>query len=101
MPDLQSMRKLFQKVLLDESQHRNVRHGKELEINGEALWVVKEREAMFNTLTQERAKLGKGPVPITELMRAERLAYGHIDYAEKFSLGCAELVFKEELGHAQ
>ena len=86
------LQKIFQQVLLDESQHRNSRS---TFIEGEIEWIVKEREAMFKTLLAERAKLGKGPVPLAALMQVERLATGHVDYADKFALGCAELVLGE------
>jgi len=52
---------------------------------------------MFDMVTRERAKLGKGPVPFAEIARVEQLCLGHTDYSEKYALYCAELVFKEEL----
>lgn len=62
----------------------------------EPAWVVFEREQMHEAVTKERAKLGKGPIPLKEIERVEQLAVGHTDYADKFALYCAELVLKEK-----
>lgn len=57
-------------------------------------WVAFERDTMFDAVTRERAKLGKGPLPMKEIERVERMAVGHSDYSRKFALYCAELVLK-------
>ncbi len=57
-------------------------------------WIAYERGVMFAAVQEERAKLGKAPVPLTEIERVERLACGHSDYTRKFALGCAELVLQ-------
>lgn len=57
-------------------------------------WVLYERDQMFDVVTRERAKLGKGPVPLERVVRAEMSAKGHVDYQRKFVLGCAELVIE-------
>jgi len=58
----------------------------------EPAWAAHEREVMHEAVTKERAKLGKGPIPLDEVMKVEQLAVGHTDYGEKFALYCAELV---------
>ena len=57
-------------------------------------WVLHEREVMFDMVARERAMLGKGPIPITEVVKVERMAQGHSDYSSKYALYCAELVLK-------
>lgn len=55
-------------------------------------WIDYEREQMHEAVTRERAKLGKGPIPLTQVERVESMAAGHVDYADKWPLYCAELV---------
>lgn len=61
-------------------------HSKELE------WVIFEREQMWKAVNNERTKLNKLPVALSEIKRVETTALGHVDYAKKFSLYCAELI---------
>jgi hypothetical protein len=56
-------------------------------------WIIKEQEAMWRGINEERAKLGKGPVSLARVIRADGWASGHFDYAEKMALYCAEIVF--------
>ncbi len=65
--------------------------------NGEPAFVLFERNAMFDAVTRERAKLGKGPRSMADLERVESQASGHSDYSSKFALYCAELVLNESL----
>lgn len=60
-------------------------------------WIQFERDTMFDAVTRERAKLGKGPRTMKDLMVVENLACGHSDYSSKFALYCAELVLDEIL----
>lgn len=60
----------------------------------EIAWVVYEREELFRAVTFERAKLGKGPVPIERLIRCEQMSAGHADYTDKYTLYATELVFE-------
>lgn len=62
------------------------------EATREPRWVAFELEAMHKAVCDERAKLGKGPIPLSQVARVERLAMGHVDYASKYALYCAELV---------
>jgi len=61
-------------------------------------WVLFERDQMFDAVTRERALLGKGPIPMKEVVRVENCAKGHIDYARKYCLYCTELVFDDWRG---
>lgn len=60
---------------------------------GELEWVVFERETMFMAVHAKRAKMGKRPIGIDMIKRAERSASGHADYSSKFALYCAELAW--------
>jgi len=57
-------------------------------------WVVHERQVMYGEVLSERAKIGKGETPFSEVLVAEGQAKGHSDYSSKFAFYCAELVLK-------
>lgn len=58
-------------------------------------WVLHERTVMHDEVNRLRAEAGRGDRPILDILGAERAASGHIDYAAKFALGCAELVVRD------
>ena len=58
---------------------------------GELLWIIHERSVMHGTVNRIRAERGLGPVPLSDIEVVERSAQGHIDYAAKFVLRCADL----------
>lgn len=55
-------------------------------------WILYERECMHVEVNRLRSELGKAPVLVDQVIRAERSACGHVDYQHKFALGCRELV---------
>lgn len=57
--------------------------------------VVLERNALFEAITNERAKLGKDPISMKSLVRCENQAFGHVDYFNKYVLYATELVLDE------
>jgi hypothetical protein len=61
----------------------------------EPAWVLYERAQMLVTINQARREQGKAPLADDTVMRAERLACGHVDYAEKYALYCAEIVLDQ------
>jgi hypothetical protein len=61
-------------------------------VDGEPEWVRRERNAMFVRVNRWRGRRRMPPVDLTEVERAEEQAEGHIDFASKWSLYCAELV---------
>lgn len=61
-------------------------------------WVLFERDQMFDAVTRERAKLGKGPIEMKKLVRVENCAKGHVDYQRKYALYAMELVFDDWRG---
>lgn len=50
-----------------------------------------EQHAMLEAVNRERHAAGINGVTIEDIVRIERLALGHSDYASKFALHCAEL----------
>lgn len=54
-------------------------------------WVVFEREVMLKLVNEIRIERGFPVIDIKEIQRVESCACGHVDYAVKFSLYCAEL----------
>lgn len=86
-----SFLEFFRKIATTKERH------KRLDMVGNELgWVVYERETMYQAVNRERAKLGKTNLDLQELMKVERSAFGHSDYASKFALGCMELVLDKE-----
>lgn len=86
------------KVLAEAMTHRQERE-KNVETEFDPYpvpgWVVFERDAMFRAVTEERAKLGKGPVTMDMLFRHEQMACGHSDYQKKYAIYATELVLDE------
>jgi hypothetical protein len=58
-------------------------------------WQLHEREQMHAAVNAERARRGLPPADITAIRRADGLAAGHVDYATKFPLYCAEVALGE------
>jgi hypothetical protein len=54
-------------------------------------WVVFERGQMHAAVNAARAERGLPPVELKAIDRVERYAAGHVDYATKFALYCAEI----------
>jgi len=62
----------------------------------ETAWVLHERAVMHDEVNQARAERGLPPVDRSVVDRAEQMACGHVDYATKWPLYCAELVMRRE-----
>jgi hypothetical protein len=58
-------------------------------------YVLFERERMLAAVNMERVRRGIPPVGIKAIDRVERLACGHVDYAHKYPLYCAEIALGE------
>lgn len=58
-------------------------------------WIEAERALMLGLINQKRLGLGKHVMDVAAVIKAERLCSGHVDYAEKFALYCAELVLEQ------
>mgnify|MGYP000665061324 CR=1 FL=1 len=54
-------------------------------------WIDAEQAAMLHAVNLERARRRLPHATLAELQRREQLAVGHVDYATKFALYCAEL----------
>jgi hypothetical protein len=91
--DRMAVRDMLLLELADAAAHRDER----IEILKTAYgpvceWVVYEWWRMLAAVNTERTIRGLAPVGIGSVQRAERLASGHVDYATKYALYCAELV---------
>lgn len=64
------------------------------------MWIAAERNAIFNEAVRQ-AKQRKITAPTMEtVMKAERLAMGHIDYLTKWSLMVAEIMTASVITHS-
>ncbi|MBK7823007.1 MAG: hypothetical protein IPJ61_18660 [Tessaracoccus sp.] len=54
-------------------------------------WLADELAAMRAAINRERHRQRLAPVDEAAVAAADRLAAGHVDYASKFTLYCAEL----------
>lgn len=54
-------------------------------------WALYERQQLHTAVNVERACRYLESVPESVIKRVERMACGHSDYAEKYTLYCAEL----------
>lgn len=64
--------------------------------DGELEWVAYERNVMVDRVNLLRSRRALPPVDSATVRRKESLAEGHIDYSQKFAIGCADLVFQEQ-----
>lgn len=76
-------------VIVEAQQHRVERRDL---VDGIPEWILFEREQAMDAVNRLRARLGKGPTVMPMVERAESRAAGHVDYTQKFALGCADLV---------
>jgi hypothetical protein len=55
-------------------------------------WVIHEWETMLTEVNRIRALRDKNPISMYDVRRVEQSAAGHIDYTQKYAIGCADLV---------
>ena len=82
----------FRTALSDAAAHRDERREWDHD-TGEPAWVAYEREQMLALVNALRAEGGLPPMDPDVVLRVERSACGHVDYAAKYAIGCAELVW--------
>lgn|SRR5574338_573523 len=87
----------FQKVLDSAAKERSKRPEFVKGASGwsEPAWVLHERQTMFAEVNRLRGERGRRPVTLEDVAKVERCASGHVDYATKFPLYCAEIVLGE------
>lgn len=61
-----------------------------------ATWILEERDCVWREVNRQRALLGRPPIAVADVERAERLALGHSDYICKYAHAAADLVFTEK-----
>jgi hypothetical protein len=76
-------------ALVAAQKERDVRRNL---VDGQPAWIYHERARACDVVNQIRARMGKDPVATPLVVRAEMRAAGHVDYTQKFALGCADLV---------
>jgi hypothetical protein len=69
-------------ALVAEQQHR--------QRSGYPGWIENERRAVFNAAISTARSMGLRVPLFEEILSAERLAEGHVDYTRKFALGVAQ-----------
>jgi hypothetical protein len=74
----------LEEALVEEAKLRGKRQCEE--------WIAAERQVMLDIVNEERGSRNKDPLASADVERVEQLAVGHVDYAHKFALYCAELV---------
>jgi|SRR5271155_4173051 len=91
--DRAKLRQHFLSILTDAAKHRRERETIVEDASNESApgWLVFERKTMHGAVNVWRAEHHLPPVDISAIARVERQASGHVDYAVKFSLYCAEI----------
>jgi len=56
-------------------------------------WIANERIAVLKAANKYCVENNLKQVTVEEVMKAENNAYGHSDYAAKFAIGVAEIIF--------
>lgn len=90
--ELMQVRETMLSVLSEAAEHRHKREyvsgaGPHAELG----WVLYEREQMTHAVNLARLKRGLSPLAVDDVRKVEQAAEGHVDYAGKFALYCAEL----------
>ena len=90
-------RDAFLAKLREAAQHRDERWDKVAGPYGSAPgWLVYEAEQMLSLVNELRTENELEPATLEQVLRVERSACGHIDYADKYALRCAFLALGEE-----
>jgi hypothetical protein len=93
------LRDRFRAVLAKAMENRDERPDVVDTMDGPELeWMLFERRVMLDEVNRLRVERGFPKVDSHLVLRAERLAVGHVDYHLKFALYCAEIVLGEFLG---
>lgn len=87
------LRNLLRDALLAATEQRDLRNEVIFAASGpEPWWVCYERVQMLNAVNQFRLERGRSLISMDAIVRVDQLATGHVDWLDKFSLYCAELV---------
>lgn len=87
----QELTQHFEALLLDTAKERSKRSGI---VDGEIGWVLHERAVMFAEVNKKRQEQGKNEAEMEKFLLWEACCVGHVDYAHKFAMRCAELVLE-------
>lgn len=87
---LHAVHERFHHTLMNAAADRSSRQRFDA-ATGELEWVLHERAVLLSEVNRVRAETGGAPVEADAIEDAEQGALGHVDYATKFALYCAEL----------
>lgn len=83
-------------VLIDAAKERDKRPDVLATPYGmECAWAAFERSVMVDEVNRYREARMLPPIDPHDVRRADSLSAGHVDWAEKFALYCAEIAMKE------
>lgn len=87
------LRDRFRDVLLEAATQRGRREQIVQSPDGlfEAAWAEYERDQLLLAVNAERSRRGLPATTRDDIRHADRQAAGHVDYADKISLYCAEI----------
>jgi hypothetical protein len=86
------LRDRFRNVLLEAAKQRGKRPDAiHTEFGPEWEWMRFERESMLTAVNKERQRRNLPPATADQVQTANIQAGGHVDYAAKFALYCAEI----------
>lgn len=94
MTDRLQLTDQLHRVLREAAQQRDLR-GDLDPATGELGWVLFERQQMLGAVNRAREAAGRALVTEDQVRVAAMTATGHIDYAQKFALRCADLALEE------
>ena len=89
---LKTLEAEFERVSSQKERDSRPIHGPNYQDSG---WITYERERMHEEVNRLRAQLGKGPVELAKVKKAESAAMGHVDYQRKLVLYCRDLVLED------
>lgn len=86
------LRDRFRAILLDAAKERRQRENIiETKYGPEPEWARYERQSLLTAVNDERAARHLLPATADQIRNADSQAAGHVDYADKVSLYCAEI----------
>lgn len=61
-------------------------------VDGDLEWVHHERSVMHDKTNAILARAGMPPASEEQIRSAESRAMGHVDYVQKFAMGCTDII---------
>jgi hypothetical protein len=95
---LLELRDQLQKLLIETAKERKKRPEFVKDAKGWNVpaWVLHECHVMCEAVNRARSERGWAPVTEADIAKVETFASGHVDYASKYALYCAEIASQEK-----